>query len=130
MSSCAKNGISADGPTQLFYQNASCVNGLSESIALNVQLGYDIQMLQININWEAVPVTSEDIVLWKDSNAGPLWDTEFLRIDPSAAGESLTDLVCVIPWVWSRFDYVRIDYPNTDDQNVGVEFYALQIEHR
>ncbi len=86
-----------------------------------------VQMLQITANWAAVPGATEDLVLWKN-HAGTEWDVDLLRIDPNAL--ALADWVCVENFVFEPGEEVRIEYPNTNAQAVGVEIYFQQLDKK
>ena len=114
-------------PPLHFPQTDVCVNGDGDSININWPTDLHIKMEQMVVHWEAIPTTSEPLILSKISGIDPRITTVLRRVDPSAAGESLTDLVCVIPFYWRVGDTVSITYPNTDDQDVGVEIFLVEV---
>lgn len=113
---------------RLFFLNDSCTIGLTETIAINFLAPCELIMEQITAHWGLIPVTSEDITLWKDSGVGVLYDTVLRAMDPSAAGENTTDWACVIPFRFRKGDRVRVDFANTDDKDVGVEVILKQVQ--
>lgn len=116
-----------DSRLQIFRRTAETDNGSAESIALDFLCPCNCIMLQITAHWEAIPTTSEDISLWKDSVNGVKWDTVLRAVDPSAGEENVQDWVCVIPFFFAKGDHVRVDYANTDDQDIGVEIVLQQV---
>jgi len=86
-----------------------------------------VHMLQITANWSAVPLTSENLTLIKD-HAGAAFDVTFRNADPSVGALNIQNWVCVEHFVWEPGEIVQIDYPNSDNNNVGVEIYFQQID--
>jgi hypothetical protein len=112
---------------QRFVVRADCENGSAESIAIDFTAPCELQMEQLTAHFEAIPTTSESIVLWKQDSADARYDTVLRDIDPSATEENEQDIVCIVPFRWKVNDHVRIDYTNTDDQDVGVEILLVQV---
>jgi len=112
---------------QHFVLRDECANGSAETIAINFIAPCELKMEQMTAHFEAIPTTSEDIVLWRDDGSDARHDTVFRSIDPSASGENVQDIVCIVPFRWEAGDRVRVDYLNTDDQDVGVEVLLVQV---
>lgn len=122
---CKYNG--RDVRLQIFVERAETEGGSIETIALDWVAPCNCIMRQIIAHWEAIPATSEDIQLWKESAVEPKVNTVLAAMDPSATEFNTTDWVCTIPFFFLKGDHVRIDYPNTDDQDVGVEIILEQV---
>lgn len=111
-----------------YRENAEAVATNTESIAINFVAPAELQMEQLTAHWGGVPTTSESIVLTKISvETGARYDTVLRSVDPSVGAEYITDLVCVIPFRFAAGDTVQITYPNSDDQDVGVEIMLLEV---
>lgn len=111
---------------QFVRQNATSV---SSAAPINLQwtAPFECVMEQLTAHWSAVPTTSQNIVLTKDATAGAVYDTVLRSIDPSTAGENTTDIVCIIPFRFTKGDIVKVTYANTDNRTVGVEIMLRQI---
>jgi hypothetical protein len=127
---CFVNGVPVGSYTQHFHfnQTTTTTGGVPEVINLEWTATTHVVMEQFIATWEAIPVTSELFTLKKLSGVDPKLDVILRSVDPSAAGESLTDLVCVIPFHWDKGDKVRFDFPNTDDQDCGVEIFLKEVK--
>jgi hypothetical protein len=93
----------------------------AETIALAYVATEELEMEQLTVHWNSIPTTSESIVLKKVSVSGAKYDTVLRSVDPSVGAENIQDLVCVIPFIFYPGDTVSITYPNTEDQDIGVE---------
>lgn len=102
-------------------------NGSAQLINIAFVAPRHMVMEQMIAHWEAVPLVSEPITLSKISLIDPRLNTILRSVDPSAAGENLIDLACIVPFYWEAGDTVRIDYLNTDDQDVGVEIMLVEV---
>ncbi len=102
-------------------------NGSAQVINIAFVATRHMVMEQMIAHWEAVPATSEPITLSKISAIDPRLNTILRSVDPSVAGENLTDLACIVPFYWEVGDTVQIDYLNTDDQAVGVEIMLVEV---
>lgn len=105
--------------------NAQCINGNTDTISIDYTVLWELQMEQLTVHWEAAPTTTEDIVLQKKSVENSRYDTVLIRVDPAA--QTLTDLACLCPYRWTVGDHVIITFPNTEDQDVGVEFMGKEV---
>jgi hypothetical protein len=107
------------------------INDFSDDSATPIDIAFtapcELVMEQLTAHWDAIAITSEEITLIKDSVVGPDYDTVLRAIDPSTGGENVQDIVCVIPFRFTKGDIVTIDYPNTDDNRVGVEIMLRQV---
>ena len=110
-----------------FRLTSECEAGQTESISIDLEAPCELQMEQLTCHWEAVPTTSEELKIEKISVDGSRFNTVLRAVDPSTAVENITDLVCVIPFRWTKGDHVKLTYPNTDDQNVGAEIMLVQV---
>lgn len=99
----------------------------AESISISWVATKHCMMEQMIAHWDAVPTTSEYIILSKLSGVDARVNTILRQVDPSVGAENLTDLACVIPFYWDPGDTVRITYPNTEDQAVGVEIFLVEV---
>jgi hypothetical protein len=125
---CKVNGKTIDPtatPLRRVRLNAQCINGDSDNISIDYTVLWELQMEQMTAHWEAVPTTSEDIILQKKSVENTRYDTVLIRVDPAAQG--LTDLACLCPYRWTVGDHIIITFPNSEDQNVGVEFMGKEV---
>lgn len=111
-----------------FRLNDQCINGSAETISINFVAPCELQMEQLTAHWEAVPAISESLILSKLSVVNTRYNTVLRDVDPSAGEENITDLVCVIPFRWAKGDTVNIVYPNSNDQDVGVEIMLVQVK--
>lgn len=116
-----------DTRLRLLIERAYCTAASAESIALDYVVPCNCVMVQIVAHWAAIPAASEDISLWKESAVDARLDTVLAAMDPSPTEYNTKDWVCTIPFFWPKGDHVRIDYNNTNDQNVGVEIILQQV---
>ena len=127
---CFVNGVPVGSYTQHFHfdQETQTTGGVVEVINLEWTATCHVVMEQFLATWEAIPTVSELFTLKKLSGVDPRLNAVFRSVDPSLSGESLTDLVCVIPFYWAKGDKVRFDYPNSDDQDCGVEIFLKEVK--
>lgn len=124
---CQQNGKDPGLPVQLHY-TAFCQAGLGQTIALSQTHRFDVRMLQLTVHWGVVPALTGDLTLEKTSGIDARLNTVYRRVDPSSAtGQSLTDFVCVTPFVWHESDFVVVNYANPSNIDVGVEIFLEQI---
>lgn len=110
-------------PVDKYWRITQSVTG-ANPIALSWTAPQWVKLLQITANWEpAVPATSEQLVLWKQS--GGTYDVVFRTVDPNVL--AIKDWVCVTGFLFEKGEIIRVDYPNTDAQTVGVELYIQEI---
>lgn len=127
---CFANGVPivpVPTPPLHFHFTNVAVATSTETISITWVATKHVVMEQMIAHWAAVPTTVESIVLSKLSGVNPLINTVLRSVNPSATGENLTDLACVIPFYWDVGDTVQITYPNTDDQNVGAEIFLVEV---
>jgi hypothetical protein len=128
--SCLHNGQSSSLPRQ-FHLTAYCAVGLGQTIALSQWLKITTRMLQMTVHWGAVPALTGDLTLEKTASADARLNTVYRRVDPSSAtGQSLTDFVCVTPFIWNDGDLVVINYANPSNLDVGVEIFLEEVMGR
>lgn len=117
----------ADGkphaPAFFRYNDHSASN--ADPIAIDELARSEWIMEQITAHWSAIPATSESLTLVKDSVDGPEFDTTLIDFDPNV--ENVQDLVCNQGFRFTKGDRVVIAYPNTDDNDVGVEIMIRQV---
>jgi len=124
---CFQNGVPVGSKLQHFHLYGLTTNGSAETISISWVATKHCVMEQMIAHWEAVPSTSEEIVLKKLSGVDSRIDTVFRAVDPSTSGENLTDLACIIGYYWDPGDTVEITYANSDDQAVGVEIFLVEV---
>jgi hypothetical protein len=127
---CFANGFPTGAPEH-FRFTAIVTPSFPEPIFINWVATKHVRMEQMVAHWSGVPTTSEPLILQKRSGTSFRIHTILISVDPSIAasgGENLTDLACVIPFYWAKGDSVRIDYPNSDNQDIGVEIMLVEVE--
>lgn len=121
---CKFNGYPFEWPQGFTYTAETTGAG---ALALNQSVTTQMVMQQLTVHWDAIPTTSEDFTLWIDSVSGTKFDTILRSVDPSTGAENIKDFTCVVPWIWLPGDAIRIDYPNTDAQNIGAKILLQQV---
>lgn len=126
---CKVNGETldpSDVPLNRVRLTAKCENGAAETIALDYTVLWELQMEQMTVHLEAIPANvTDEIILQKVSVEGAKWDTVLIRVNPNET--NLIDLACLCPYRWTVGDHVVITFPNSDDQDVGVEFMGKEV---
>lgn len=126
MSARLENGLPAAG---FFWRIPANVSGVNP-IALSWTARTWVRLVQFTANWEPdVPVTSENITLWKD-HASTEFDVVLKSFDPSAGALNLKDLVCNDVFYFEPGEIARVDYPNSDGNDVGVELYFERLDRK
>ena len=121
---CLENGRS---PFAALWRIEQSV-GAGNPIALAWTAPTWVKLVQLTAHWSAIPVTSEFITLWKDHPGGTVFDVILSQRDPSVGAENIQNLACDNVWYFEPGEIATIDYPNTDNNNVGVEMYFQQID--
>lgn len=102
------------------WQRAWCTAGQTESIAFSYQLPFNATLLQFHIACDDVPTVDDCFVVIKDSFYGAIFDVTIKSV--CLFTEGLAEMICSGVNVEFRMgDKIVVTYPNTDDQNVGVE---------
>lgn len=96
-------------------------------IALTYTFLWEAKLEQISAHWSAGPLTSEDLTVTRDSVDGVRYDTVFRREDPSVG--PIVDWVCTEDFRFSKGDILKVDYPNTDNNEVGVTVWIVQVDN-
>ncbi len=126
---CKVNGETVDPsalPLNRVRLTAETINGNAETIAIDYTVLWELQMEQLTVHIEAIPANvTDEIILQKVSVDGTRFDTVLIRVNPNE--ENLIDMACLCPYRWTVGDHVVITFPNSDDQDVGVEFMGKEV---
>jgi hypothetical protein len=111
-------------PSATLWRIEYSVSGLNP-VAFTWSAPTWVKLIQITANWAAVPINSEDFLLWKN-HTGTEFDVELRRFDPNAL--SIKNWVALDQFVFEPAEVATVDYPNTDAQAVGIELYFQQLD--
>lgn len=125
MNAKLENGMPAVGYWWRIPENVTGVN----PIALSWTARTWVRLVQWTANWSAIPTTAENITLWKD-HAGTEFDVVLKAFEPSTSGLNLTDLVCLYQYYFEPGEVARLDYNNSDGNDVGVELYFERLDRK
>ena len=86
-----------------------------------VPVGKHYQVVSVSVTYHIAPVTSEDLAITLDANAGGTYDVRLYTVDPSAP--AVTSLLWQPdePLILEGGDAVDVDYPNTDKRTYTVQ---------
>lgn len=124
---CFADGVPIGSTLQHFHLVALADNAQAESINISWIASHHCMMEQLIAHWSGVPVNSENLLLVKVSGVDPKLTTVLRTVDPSVSGDNITDLVCVVPYYFDPGDTITCTYANTDDQDVGVEIFLVEV---
>lgn len=121
-----QDGEPEEYPRRWMFDDISAAS--EDPIVIEWEAPCDVFLEQITAHWSAVPTTVESLIVQRLSVTDPLLDTEI--INEPAAANSTTDFVCARDCTKFRFrqgDKIRVDYPNSDDNDVGVEIILEEM---
>jgi len=98
----------------------------ADPIAIAWTAPCECQMQQISWKSDAAPTTSENVTLTRDALAGPTYDNEYLSMDPTI--DSIVDWTCLEGFRFQKGDVVKVDYPNSDNNDITVVVYLERID--
>lgn len=113
-------------PVEFMWRIENSVTG-ANALSINWTTPTWVQLVMFTVNIEpSIPITSEQIILWKD-HTGTAYDVVLRAIDPSTTDANIKDWVCNEIFTFEPGEHIRLDYPNSDAQNIGAELYIRRI---
>jgi hypothetical protein len=107
---------------------AATTGGAVETISLTTPTGaggaFELTLL---CNIDALPTTSESIVVKKLNMAAGTLDATIYNTDPSLSAGSDYSLMWVESVLLAADDQLEVTYANTDDNNIAVELYLKRL---
>ena len=115
-----------------FSAREKCDNGQGESINFSFICPYNMKLVCVKANWQAIPVTDEYLEVTKNSAA--LGDFVVLRENPKTAVNpfpppmvGLTEFMNTDRIELLKGETVTVTYLNTDDQDCTAEIILEQV---